>query len=95
MRFLKLGFLPCIAVFLINSVNAQMSANPPEVGAKIRAMGTEFNRKVIGATMKLYGPLLAKAPKSGVTISLNQSYGSHERNVLDIYQPKAKAKEDS
>ena len=92
MRFLKLGFLPCIAVFLINSVNAQMSANPPEVGAKIRAMGTEFNRKVIGATMKLYGPLLAKAPKSGVTISLNQSYGSHERNVLDIYQPKAKAK---
>ena len=92
MKFFKLGLLHCLAVVLINPVNAQMSANPPEVGAKIRAMGTEFNRKVIGATMKLYGPLLAKAPKSGVTISLNQSYGSHERNVLDIYQPKVRAK---
>ena len=91
MKFLKFILFSWGCLFFMNPVNAQMSANPPEVGKKIRAMGTDFNRKVIGTTMKIYGPLLAKAPKDGVTVSLNQSYGPHERNVLDIYQPKSKS----
>lgn len=34
-----------------------------------------------------YDPILAKAPKGGVTITRNHAYGSHPRQVLDLYQP--------
>lgn len=34
-----------------------------------------------------YDPILAKAPKEGVTITRDHAYGRHPRQVLDLYQP--------
>ena len=34
-----------------------------------------------------YDPILAAAPKDRVTITRNHAYGSHARQVLDVYQP--------
>ena len=89
MKTLKLGLIAVVVMFLNNPVNAQMSANPSEIGAKIRAMGATINRGLIMNTYKLYAPLLKKAPKDGVKVGLNQSYGPHERHLLDVYQPQS------
>lgn len=37
----------------------------------------------------LYDPLLAAAPKAGITVHRDLSYGPHARNGLDIFQPTA------
>ena len=76
------------AIFLINPANAQMSANPPEVGAKIREMGAKLGRDVVVTTNKLYGPLLRKMPRKAVNVAKNEVYGPHERHRIDVYQPK-------
>jgi acetyl esterase/lipase len=92
-----LTFLSLLAmVALVSpSATAQMSANPPEVGAKIKAMGARLNRDIVITTAKLYAPLLAAAPKTGVKVTLDQSYGPDARNRLDVYQPQARAKRGS
>ena len=69
---------------------AQMSANPPEVGERIRALGNQLSPAVIGATFQLYAPLLKDAPKDGVVVTKDEKYGTDERLRLDIYQPEKK-----
>jgi len=69
---------------------AQMSANPPEIGERIRALGNELTPAVIGATFELYAPLLKAAPKDGVVVTKDEKYGPAERHRLDIYQPEKK-----
>jgi acetyl esterase len=71
----------------IAPVQAQMSANPPEVAAKIREMGPRLGREVIRGTRKLYAPLQKMAPKDDVKITRNLAYGTHERHRLDVFQP--------
>ena len=36
---------------------------------------------------KAYAPLLAAAPKDGITVTRNIAYGAHARQVADIFQP--------
>ena len=62
-------------------------ANTPEIAAKIRELGPELSREMVGGTMALYKPLHEKTDTAGVTVTRNQSYGPHERNVLDVYAP--------
>jgi acetyl esterase/lipase len=38
-------------------------------------------------TKKAYAPLLAAAPKDGITVSRDVAYGAHPRQVLDIFRP--------
>lgn len=38
-------------------------------------------------TKKAYAPLLAAAPKGGITVVRDVAYGAHPRQVLDIFQP--------
>jgi acetyl esterase/lipase len=80
----------CLLALISTSSLAQMSANPPEVGAKIRAMGADLTPEIIENTNKLYGPLLAAAPKGGVAVLKDAKYGPEERNVLDVYEPDKK-----
>lgn len=79
-----------LVAFAATSSQAQMSANPPQVGEKIRAMGNKLSPEVIKATNMLYGPLLAKASKDGVKVTKNEKYGTHERHRLDIYEMQQK-----
>lgn len=76
-----------IAVLFNRPVPAQMSANPPEIGAAIRKMGPRLNRDIAIATGKLYAPLLAKMPTDGVKVIPDQAYGPDTRNKLDVYRP--------
>ena len=80
----------CLLALVSTSSLAQMSANPPEVGAKIRAMGPHLTPEIIGTTNKLYGPLQAAAPKDGVNVVKDVKYGPDERNVMDVYEPDKK-----
>lgn len=66
---------------------AGISANGPDVAAKIRAMGANLNPDIIAGTLALYAPLLAQAPKDGVKVAKDEQYGAHERHKLDIYEP--------
>jgi len=80
--------LPLLLIPLITTPSpAQMSANPPEVGQKIRALGVELTPELIETTRKLYAPLLAAATKEGVKVVKDVKYGPDERHVLDIYEP--------
>jgi len=69
---------------------AQMSANPPEVGERIRSLGNQLTPDVVGATIQLYAPLLKGAPKDGVIVTKDEKYGTDERHRLDVYQPEKK-----
>lgn len=72
---------------LAQPATAQMSANPPEVGKKIREMGPRLSPEIIRTTGGLYRPLHEKAPKDGVKIGKDLAYGPHERHRLDLFQP--------
>ncbi|MDB5569969.1 MAG: hypothetical protein JWN93_1152 [Hyphomicrobiales bacterium] len=72
---------------MVDAAAAQMSANPPEIGAKIRQMGPDLTRDMVQATNQLYAPLHAAAPKDGVRVVRDVKYGPHARNALDLYAP--------
>ena len=82
--------LMSIAVLFDLPVLAQMSANPPEIGAAIRKMGPRITRDIVIATGKLYAPLLANMPTDGVKVIPDQAYGPDRRNKLDVYQPESR-----
>ena len=42
------------------------------------------NRDVV---LDIYTPMLARSPKDGVRLTRNLAYGSHPRQVLDIFSP--------
>jgi hypothetical protein len=60
MIFFRFLSVFALAALIATPTTAQMSANPPEVGAKIREMGAKLNRDIIIGTVKLYGPLQKK-----------------------------------
>ena len=65
----------------------EIASIPAEVAARIRALGNHFTAETMGETFKLYLPLLAKAPKDGVTVHRDHSYGPDERHQLDVFEP--------
>ncbi len=72
-------------------LHAQVTAAPPEIAAALRDMGNTLNPQLIQRTYELYAPLLAQAPKQGVKVTKDQSYGPHQRNRIDVYEPEKKA----
>ena len=63
---------------------------PPEAQAALGRIGPIWGsdiQKHRDIVLAAYDPILAKAPKAGVTITRNHAYGSHPRQVLDLYQP--------
>ncbi len=76
-----------LAVLLDRPAMAQMSATPPEIATALRKMGPRITRDIVGATAKLYAPLLAKMPTEGVKVIPDKAYGPDPRNKLDVYRP--------
>lgn len=69
---------------------AQFSKLPGYVQDELKAIGPGFQKDIrttIPATSRLFEPLLKAAPKDGVTVTKNVSYGSDAKQVFDIYQP--------
>lgn len=77
---LVLAFTPFAAL-------AQQKGPPDDIAAGLRALGPVIDPP---AVMKFYGPLQAKQPTDGVTVTRDIAYGPDERNVLDLYEPSAK-----
>jgi acetyl esterase/lipase len=65
-------------------------ANLPEPARRTLAeigpvWGTDIQRHR-DLVLEIYGPLLAKAPKAGVSVRKGIAYGAHPRQVLDVYR---------
>lgn len=88
-RSLRLGPMLGLAVLLLagTAAQAQMSANPPEIGQKIIALGSSLDPSVAAATAALYAPLHAKPPYPGVRIHRDLKYGPDPKNRLDVFAP--------
>ena len=67
---------------------AQVDRLPPEVGARIAAMGPNFDGEVLAATRALFAPI-PNAATEGLTVAKDQSYGPDPRHLLDVYAPAA------
>lgn len=65
-----------------------MNTVPDSIRARLAALGSGFNLPEVQA---LYEPLLARQPTEGVLHMASQRYGSHARQVLDVYRPAAEA----
>lgn len=78
--------LTVASLALAQGAAAQM-ADTPDAFRALQGMGKELSREMVGGTMKLYGGMLAGQTAEGVTVTQGQSYGPHERNVLDVFAP--------
>jgi acetyl esterase/lipase len=59
---------------------------PPDIAAKIKAIGSKID-VAVGA---LYAPLQQKEPYAGVTVTRDVAYGSDPLQKLDVFAPQAK-----
>lgn len=66
---------------------AAQVADDPETFAKLEAFGSDLSREMVGGTQALYREMYASFTDEGLSITRDQAYGDHERNVLDIYAP--------
>jgi triacylglycerol lipase len=71
------------------SVIAQPSAIPPDVAAKVRALGPVLNDEVRASARSAYMPLQPKIG-SEILVKTDLSYGADERNRLDVFAPTQK-----
>ena len=63
---------------------------PEDARRELAAIGPVWGRNIQGhrdRVLELYRPLLARAPKAGVDVARSMSYGSHPRQILDVYRP--------
>jgi triacylglycerol lipase len=69
--------------------NAQMVA---DAHAQLKAIGKVWNPDVAKKDIAIYKPLLAAAPKGGVAVTHDISYGPDPRNKLDLFRPEGGGK---
>ena len=62
-----------------------MDGPPEHISSKLKAIGSVFNPEVVSAVYEMYLPLLRQAPKEGVEVIKDISYGPNERHLLDIH----------
>lgn len=55
---------------------------PEDIAAELRAIGARIETQ---RTAELYAPLQPKEPYSWLSVARDLKYGSHERNVLDVF----------
>lgn len=63
---------------------------PPDLRALMAERGPAWAADVAGnvkCMVEAFTPLLAEAPKQGVRVTREIAYGTHPRQVLDVYQP--------
>ncbi|WP_124078944.1 alpha/beta hydrolase [Pigmentiphaga humi] len=63
---------------------------PPEHAAELVRLGPVWGTNINGfraRVVEMYTPLVAAAPKDGIAVSRDLSYGASARQVLDVFQP--------
>ncbi len=58
-----------------------------QIAGQIRGMGNAFNLEVLQATYALFTPLQERAPREGIAIERDLSYGEDARHRLDVFVP--------
>jgi acetyl esterase len=83
-----LRFALCLlAVTLVGApARAQLENLPPNVRAAIAALGPTLNAELVAKSNALMAPL--QAPRTGLTVAKDVSYGSDPLQKLDIWRPK-------
>ena len=69
---------------------AQISQLPEPIQKKLAVINPLYQSDIgkYGAqTIELFRPLLASAPKEGVSVTADQTYGADPKQTLDVYQP--------
>ncbi|HLF12757.1 MAG TPA: nuclear transport factor 2 family protein [Gammaproteobacteria bacterium] len=61
---------------------ASFGGMPPEIETQLRAIGARIE---VQETTELYAPLQPKEPYSWLSVTRDVAYGTHERNVLDVF----------
>jgi acetyl esterase len=70
--------------------HAQVEQLPAYLQAALAQLGAEYAKDAttaIPATVAAFQSVLKAAPKDGVIITRDQSYGADSRQVLDVYRP--------
>lgn len=68
---------------------AQVGNMPPQVVQRLAEVGPGWGKDIGGnieKTLEVYTPLLAVAPKAGIEVRRDLSYGPDARNKLDVYR---------
>src|SRR5687768_12587807 len=81
-----------LAVMLVlpAPASAQLSNMPPELRQRLAEINPGWGKDIlsnVAKTLALYTPILAAAPKSGVTIQRDVAYGADPRHRLDLHRP--------
>jgi acetyl esterase/lipase len=88
-------FLICLASVAVvltpaAPAGAQVSLLSREVQSAMTATGSTWNQSLrpdLSAMREAFAALHAAAPKDGVVVAKDVAYGSHPRNILDVYKP--------
>jgi acetyl esterase len=75
-------------------VRAQMSNMPDSLRAQLAEINPGWGKDILGnvaKTLALYTPILAAAPKTGVTVTRDVAYGPDARHRLDLHRPEGRA----
>jgi len=79
-----------VPLFVIAPGQAQMANMPEELRARLAEINPTWGKDILGnvaKTLALYTPILAAAPKTGVTIERDIAYGPDQRHRLDLHRP--------
>ncbi|MEI6304095.1 MAG: alpha/beta hydrolase [Betaproteobacteria bacterium] len=82
------------AALAASVAQAQVANMPPNVQERLAEVGPGWGKDIrgnIAKTLEVYTPLLAAAPKDGVTVTRDLAYGADPRNRLDIFRPEGKS----
>lgn len=70
---------------------AQVSRLPEAIQKKLAEINPLYQsdiRKYGPETIELFTPLLAAAPRDGVSVTADQAYGADPQQTLDVYEPR-------
>jgi acetyl esterase len=74
-----------------SSAHAQITRLPEGVQKKLAEIGPLYQSDITKygeETIDLFTPLLAAAPKDGVSVTADQAYGADPQQKLDVYEPR-------
>ena len=77
------------AMVIAAPARAQLANMPAHVGQRLAEVGPGWGKNILGnieKTLEVYSPLLAVAPKTGVTVQRDVAYGADARHRLDLYR---------
>src|SRR4051812_48010115 len=74
---------------VVNSIGKEIEI-PEDLRRLMAEIGPKWATNVPGhvkQTVDAFSVILAKCPKEGVSVQRDLHYGTHERQVLDVYSP--------